>query len=89
MSDLKQKVAYVATDIGLGNFADCQISICVENEPEHRPLSDYAGPYTMEKAEAIAKRLNERLGVSEAQARHVILSTMRKPGGSKTVVADR
>lgn len=71
-----KRVAYVAVN----EFMDPDtygISVCVEDESGHRPLSDYAGPYTRERAEGIAKRLNERLGVSAKVARRIVASTMR------------
>lgn len=65
-------VAYVAADVDGG----WGVSICVQGEAGHRPVQDYSGPYTAERAEGIASRLNRRLGLDEGQARMIILTTM-------------
>lgn len=67
-----KKVAYVAADVDGG----WGVSLCVQGENGHRPVADYAGPYTVETAEGIAERLNRRLGLDESQVRLIVLSTM-------------
>ena len=80
------QVAYVAT--AKDDHTTWQISICIKGEAGHRPLSDYAGPYDKARAEAIAQRLNTRLGVTETVAKRVVASTMPRPyGSSRTTVS--
>lgn len=64
--------AYVAADVDNG----WGVSLCKRNVPGHRPLQDYSGPYAVETAERIARRLNELQGLDEAEAKVIILSTM-------------
>lgn len=51
------------------------VSICVEGEAGHRPISEYSG-YDEKRAKGIAVRLNERIGVSPAEADEIVRSTI-------------
>lgn len=52
------------------------ISVCIEGEAGHRPLPDYSGYDDEKRARGIALRLNERIGVSPAQAQEIVRSTL-------------
>jgi hypothetical protein len=65
-------VAYVAADVDGG----WGVSICEQGVEGHHPVQDYSGPYTVEQAEGIAGRLNERLGLEAREATLIIMSTM-------------
>lgn len=69
--------AYTAITRAPGKFI---VAICGEGEGGYRPLpedSDCGGDYESElAAERTAKKLNDRLGLTEAEIRRIVLSTM-------------
>lgn len=68
--------AYTSYLVSAGRFA---VALCECNVKGYRPVSEY-GPYDYEsRADGIASRLNERIGVSEATARRIVNSTFGVP----------
>lgn len=60
--------------------------LVVKDEPGFRRLPDYPPGSSKERAESLAHRLNERVGVSKEEALHIAVTTMRNgvDGGEKT-----
>lgn len=73
-SKKQNSVAYFAT---FGTTAtEHVIVICEEGVSGYRPVNSY-GPYGDEKhARAVAKNLNDRLGLSEKEAMRIVGTTM-------------
>ena len=80
-----KRVAYAASD----NKDGWGVSICMEGVKGHIPLDDYAGPYTVERAEEIAERMNERLQIPREEVVKIVLSTMPSFGGARKPRRDK
>ena len=73
LAALAKSFAYTSYEVAHGSFG---IALCERGVKGYQPVDDY-GPYADEaRAKGIAERLNERLGVSKASARTIVMSTM-------------